>query len=130
MSLRSAQSSEPPLEPLPARRGFTLIELLVAVLLLDVGLLGLVGFATALYRDGNDTRAMARAWTIASARVERMASIACGGPSAAMETSPGGISEWFTEVTTPNETRLVGDSVRIRTSRGQQIVSLRTSARC
>jgi len=111
------------------RRGFTLIELLVALLLLDVGLLGLVGFAAALYRDGNDTRATARAWAIASARVERMASIACGGTGAGI-AARAGVSEWFTEALGPNGTRLLGDSVRITTSRGVQIAALHASARC
>ena len=118
------------MKPSPAREGFTLIELLVALLLLDVGLLGLVGFATALSRDGSDTRASARAWAIASARVERMSSVACGGPSAGSLTSAGKVSEWFTEVSTPNETRLLADSVRIATSRGVRVASLRTSSRC
>lgn len=111
------------------RRGFTLIELLVALLLLDVGLLGLVGFAAALYRGGNDTRVTALAWAVASARVERMASVACGGPGAGT-ASRNGVSEWFTDALGPNDTRLLGDSVRITTSRGVQIAAVHTSARC
>lgn len=117
-------------KPHSTRRGFTLIELLVALLLLDVGLLGLVGFAAALYRNGNNTRATSHAWAIAAARVERMASVACGSQSNGSATAPGGIGEWFTESATPNETRLLGDSVRITTSRGVQVAVLRTSARC
>ena len=112
------------------RRGFTLIELLVALLLLDVGLLGLVGVAAALFRSGNDSRAMARAWAAASGRVERMASVGCGGAAAGTATWPGGVSEWFTETSMPNDTRLLGDSVRVATSRGVQVASLRTAAGC
>ena len=129
MFLPNTSTSQEKPTSFSARRGFTLIELLVALLLLDVGLLGLVGFATSLYRDGNDTRATARAWAIAAARVERMASVACDGPFAGSATS-GGVSEWFTEALGPNETRLLADSVRIATSRGVRIASLRTSARC
>ena len=127
---RDTRTSERPNEPSPTRPGFTLIELLVALLLLDVGLLALVGFAAALYRDGNDTRASARAWAIASARLERMASVSCDGPLAGTETSGPGVSEWFTESPTPNETRALADSVRVVGSRGVQIATLRTSARC
>ena len=116
-------------QPSPAA-GFTLIELLVALLLLDVGLLALVGFATALYRDGNDTRAAARAWAIASWRLERMASVSCDGAKAGTETTSDGVSEWFSESLASHETRLLADSVRVVTSRGVQIASLRTSARC
>ena len=112
-----------------ASRGFTLIELLVALLLLDVGLLGIVGFAAALYREGNDTRATARAWSIAAARVERMASVACDGTTSGTAASRG-ITEWFTEIAAPNDTRLLGDSVRIATSRGVQVASIHTAARC
>lgn len=125
MLLRTAQRVEFP----PERRGFTLIELLVALLLLDVGLLGLVGFAAALFRDGNDTRARERAWAIASARLERMASVACGSASAGTATGAG-VAEWFTDATGSNDTRLLSDSVRVATSRGAQIASLHTSARC
>lgn len=130
MSLRKTASSHLPIDPSLARRGFTLIELLVALLLLDVGLLALVGFAAALYRDGNDTRGLARAWAIASARVERMASASCGGPTAGSATYAGGVSEWFSDAPSPNETRILADSVRIATSRGVVIASLRTAARC
>ncbi len=130
MSLRTTTSSHRPIEPSPARRGFTLIELLVALLLLDVGLLALVGFAAALYRDGTDTRALARAWSIASARVERMASVPCGSVTAGSATSAAGVSEWFAEAFTPNETRTLADSVRVATSRGVVVATLRTAARC
>ena len=130
MFLPSATNSRRSDEPLLARRGFTLVELLVALLLLDVGLLALVGFATTLYRDGNDTRASARALAIASSRIERMASLSCDGASAGAATSGTGVSEWFTDSPTPNETRALADSVRIVTSRGVQIASLRTSAPC
>ena len=102
----------------------------MALLLLDVGLLALVGFAAALYRDGGDTRASSRAWAVASARIERMASLSCGGPSAGTATWARGISEWFTETAAPNDTRLLADSVRVVTSRGVQVATLRTSARC
>jgi len=130
MSLRSATSSQRATEPTPAPGGFTLVELLVALLLLDVGLLALVGFATALYRDGSSTRASARAWSIASARVERMASLPCDGTSAGTATSPVGVSEWFSDAPTPNDTRILADSVRVESSRGTQVAVLRTSARC
>lgn len=118
------------MEPSPVRRGFTLVELLVVLLLLDVGLLALVGFVAALYRNGNDTRATARAWAIAAARLERMASVTCGGPNTGSATSPGGVSEWFAEAAGPNGTRSLFDSVRVLTSRGVETASLRTSARC
>lgn len=122
-SERSIDSSAQP-------RGFTLIELLVALLLLDVGLLAVVGFAAALYRDAGDTRASSRAWAIASARIERMASLSCSGPSGGTVALTGGISEWFSEAPAPNETRLLADSVRVVTSRGVEVATLRTAARC
>ena len=130
MSPRKTAGNHPPIEPSTTRRGFTLIELLVALLLLDVGLLALVGFATALYRDGNETRGLARAWAIASARVERMASLSCDGVTAGSATYAGGVSEWFSDAARPNETRILADSVRVVTSRSVVIASLRTAARC
>lgn len=128
--LRNSAGSERPIHSSAQPAGFTLIELLVALLLLDVGLLALVGFAAALYRDGGETRASSRAWSIASARIERMASRSCDGPRAGTATLAGGISEWFTESPAPNDTRLLTDSVRVVTSRGVQVATLRTSARC
>jgi prepilin-type N-terminal cleavage/methylation domain-containing protein len=112
------------------RRGFTLIELLVALLLLDVGLLALVGLAASLYREGDDTRDTDRAWALASARVERMASVACAGAMAGSASPASGVAEWFSDVPTLNDTRLLADSVRIVTSRGVRAASLRTRARC
>lgn len=115
---------------LSAQRGFTLIELLVALLLLDVGLLGLVGFATSLYRDGDDTRATARALAAASARLERMASVTCADPISGSVAPAAGMAEWFTDRPTLYGTRLLADSVWITTSRRSQATVLRTLARC
>ena len=112
------------------RRGFTLIELLVALLLLDVGLLALVGLAASLYRDGDDTRATSRAWAVASARLERMASVACSGPISGSAAPAAGMAEWFTDEPILHETRLLVDSVRITTSRRIRATTLRTLARC
>ena len=60
-----------------ARPGFTLIELLIALVLLDIGLLALVGIGARIARDSRTTRAAAVALSVLSARLERSASAPC-----------------------------------------------------
>lgn len=115
---------------LASRRGFTLIELLVALVLLDVGLLGLVGLGAALARAANANRAAFLAAALASARVERLASISCAGPIAASEQLGSGTREVYGDVPLPNGTRRTMDSVVVTTVRGAQVVVLSTGGRC
>lgn len=113
-----------------ARSGFTLVELLVALVLLDIGLLTLVGLATSLSQSFDRLRADARALSTAAARVERIASMPCAASTTGMASSTQADSEWFTDQLQPNATRLVADSVRVTTSRGTRLATLRTRARC
>ncbi|HEY7236837.1 MAG TPA: prepilin-type N-terminal cleavage/methylation domain-containing protein [Gemmatimonadaceae bacterium] len=115
----------------PARReGFTLIELLIALVLLNVGLFALVGIAATISRDANHSRSEANAVSVASARLERAASLACRGDRAAVEPGPNGIVEWFSETAVPNGTRILDDSVVVTTSSGARSFVLRTRAPC
>jgi len=112
------------------RRGFTLIELLVSLVLLDVGLLALVGLAASLSQNIDRLRGDARATSIATARLERIASMPCTATASRTQTSNPADSEWFTDQPSPNATRLLADSVRVTTSRGARVATLRTRARC
>jgi prepilin-type N-terminal cleavage/methylation domain-containing protein len=115
----------------PARRkGFTLIELLIALVLLNVGLFALVGIAATISRDANHSRSEANALSVASARLERAASLACRGSGSVVEPGGNGIVEWFSETDAPNATRLLGDSVVVATSSGARSFVLRTRAPC
>jgi type II secretory pathway pseudopilin PulG len=119
--------------PLPRHRvggGFTLIELLIALVLLDVGLLALVGIAASITRDANSSHGTAKALSAASARLERAASLECRGAAAGVARVSPGLTEWFTELPQPNETRIISDSVAMVTSRGVTTIVLRTGARC
>jgi Tfp pilus assembly protein PilV len=112
------------------RSGFTLIELLVSLVLLDIGLLALVGLAASLSQNIDQLRGDARATSIATARLERIASTPCAATASGTQTSSPAVSEWFTDQPSPNATRLVADSVRVTTSRGARVATLRTRARC
>src|SRR5437773_9043715 len=100
------------------RGGFTLIELLIALVLLDVGLLALVGIAAAITRDANSSQGTSKALSVASARLERAASLECRGAASGVAAVSPGLTEWFAELPQPNETRIISDSVAIVTSRG------------
>src|SRR5205085_479876 len=89
---------------LTSRGGFTLIELLVALVLLDVGLLALVGLGAALARAANADRAAFLATTLASARVERIASVSCSGPTAGSERIGNAATESYSDAPQPNGT--------------------------
>lgn len=116
--------------PMPVRPAFTLIELLLAVVLLDIGLLALVGLGAAITRDARSTRALSRASRLASTRLERMGSLSCVGSSAGTAVPWPGVTEWFTETAAPNETRILVDSVSVIEPRGTSSIVVSTHARC
>jgi prepilin-type N-terminal cleavage/methylation domain-containing protein len=113
-----------------APRGFTLVELLVALVLLDIGLLALVGLGAAMSRDASGTRRLLLATTIATARVETMGSVPCATTTAGSSAPAPGITESFTDTPGPNETRLLNDSVTVITPGRIRAVIMRTRARC
>jgi type II secretory pathway pseudopilin PulG len=110
--------------------GFTLIELLVALVLLDIGLLALVALGTTITRTGRSGRAALIGASVASARLERMASVGCAGVVAGRDTSSSGVTEIYSDTPAPNGTRLLSDSVTVIISRGQRDVVISTAARC
>jgi type II secretion system protein I len=112
------------------RRGFTLIELLVSLVLLDIGLLALVGLAASSSQNIDRLRGDARATSIATERLERLASTPCTATASGTHASSPADSEWFADQPSPNATRLLADSVRVTTSRGARVATLRTRARC
>jgi prepilin-type N-terminal cleavage/methylation domain-containing protein len=115
---------------LPGRRGFTLIELLVALVLLDIGLLALVGLGATMSRDASDVRNGARGARIAEARIETLASLGCVASLAGTTSPAPGVRESYASVPGPNETLLLGDSVTVILSRNVRTTVLRTRGRC
>src|SRR3954468_4476622 len=101
-------------------RGFTLIELLVALVLLDVGILALVGLGATIAREGGGAHAGMIGLNVASARLERLASMSCAGGNSGAATVSAAIAERFVESPLPNATRLLVDTVRTATSRGSR----------
>lgn len=112
------------------RRGFSLIELLVALVLLEIGLLALVGMTAASARATNGSRRDATALSVAWARLERAASLTCRGSSSGVFPAGPGLTEWYTETVGPNETRVISDSVVVATTFGIRSTVLRIGARC
>jgi Tfp pilus assembly protein PilE len=112
------------------RRGFTLAELLLALVLLDLGILALVGASAAVARVESGTRSDARQLATASTRVERTLSTPCGAASAGTAQPARDLVESWTDTPGPNATREVTDSVVLSTSRGSRIVVLRSGGRC
>lgn len=112
------------------RKGFTIVELLIALVLLDVGLLALVGLAASIDRDADSARTRTNALSIASARLERMASLACQSAASGVAQESPGVTEWFSETPEPNGTRAIVDSVAYTTRNGVRTFVLRTAARC
>lgn len=112
------------------RTGFTLIELLIALVLLNVGLLALVGLAASITRNADDSRFAALASSFAVARLERTASTACGGATSGVDHIAPGITEQYSDVPAPNNSRVITDSVTYETTRGPKAFVLRTAALC
>jgi prepilin-type N-terminal cleavage/methylation domain-containing protein len=124
------EPTAPPRRASRARDGFTLIELLVALVLLDVGLLALVGTATTVTRRGNEDRVTTHALELASARLERAASLPCGRSSPTGMSESGAMSESWSATSGAFGTRTIEDSVTFITSRGEGTLVLRMGARC
>jgi Tfp pilus assembly protein PilV len=113
-----------------ARHGFTLVELLIALILLDVGLLALVGTGAAIARESRTTRASAHALNVATGRLERSASLPCRAGGSGTAAWSDSITERWTETIGANGTRAMYDSASYPTSRGVRVVVLRMGARC
>ena len=112
------------------RQGFTLVELLVALVLLNVGLVSLVALSAAISRAGDDTRANARAFGAASARLERMASVSCAALLSGFATPFAGATETFSDTPGPNDTRALRDSVTFLIPGFTRNIVVETRARC
>ena len=118
------------IERFRARTGFSLIELLIALVLLECGLLALVGVAAASTREADSARRDAAAISVASARLERTASLSCRGSNSGVSPAGPGLTESYMEIVGPNGTRVVSDSVVVVTTRGPRVTVLRIGARC
>src|ERR1700759_1026125 len=95
---------------LAVRHGFTLVELLVAVVLLNVGLLALVGASAALVRRHVAVRARSAAVRAASARLELLAASPCVA-SDGSAARPDGLDEYWSASPPANAVRDIADSV-------------------
>jgi type IV pilus assembly protein PilV len=67
-------------------RGFTLIEVVIALVLLDVGLLGLVGTAALVTRMEAESERSAAAANFAAQRLERLRAGACSAHANGADT--------------------------------------------
>jgi prepilin-type N-terminal cleavage/methylation domain-containing protein len=129
-ALIEARSCAPAASDAERRRGFTLIELLVALVLLNIGLISLVALCAAMSRMGNETRATARASSIASGRIERMASVSCGGRINGLAEPSAGTAEAFSDTPGSHDTRRLRDSVAFILPGRTRSIVVETRARC
>jgi len=95
---------------LALRRGFSLVELLVALIIVDVGLLALVGTTVVLVRERTELRARSAAIRAASARLEWLGAGPCRPTSGSTAASWQPAEQWSVELTA-NATRELTDSV-------------------
>lgn len=99
-------------------------------MLLDVGLLALVGLGATLTRDADAARRSALALRIASARLERMASLPCSATVEGIAQPSAGLTEWYSDAPGPNDTRVLHDSVAVWLSTGSRSLVLNTRGTC
>ena len=114
------------------RRGFTLAELLVAVVLVNVGLLALVGGSAAVVRRHTILRARSIAVQTAKTRIELLAALACGATSGSA-TSMNGVVETWSVAPLANGVRELSARVTFPTpaaASGEGEVLLRTRVAC
>jgi Tfp pilus assembly protein PilV len=99
-------------------RGFTIIEALVALLILDVGILGLATTTAVVTRMIRQGRAASEAAALAHARLEVLRSEGCGPPSSGAETRPGATVRWTVDVPPFPRARVLRVRVQRATARG------------
>jgi len=107
-------------------RGFTIVEALVALLILNVGLLGLVGTASAVTRLIRRGRSSTAAAVLVASRLEMLRAAGCGASGGA-ETRDGLTVDW--RVDTPPFPGAVLLTVRVRDAAGRGD-SLATAVSC
>lgn len=111
-----------------SRPAFTLVELLVAVLLIDVGVLAMVGGTAMIARRQVAMETRARAMQLASNRIQRLIAGPCAG-SHGSTTSDGGVVEhWSADVT--NGQRDLRDSVVFAVARAERNIVIRSRTVC
>jgi Tfp pilus assembly protein FimT len=117
--------------PVRRRRGVTLLELLVALVLLDFGLIALVGAAASASRLRGRAHGDGLALDVASGRLEQILAVPCRGAAAGMEAPTRAMTEWWSDEPAPNGTRTVSDSVVVAMARGEsRTVVLHGAGRC
>jgi prepilin-type N-terminal cleavage/methylation domain-containing protein len=111
------------------RRGFTLVELLVAILLIDVGLLGLVAGSAIVVRRQNEIRLRGIATGAASNRVQQLVASGCHSAQGSAVVAPG-INERWSVSGSGSATRDIDDSVSYVLAGVNRSVVLRTRVVC
>lgn len=111
------------------RRGFTMIELLVAVVLIDVGLLGLVAASAVVVRANGDLRARSAATRAAANRVQALVASPCASASGSAAPAAGMRERWDVTLS-PHHWREIRDSVAYDVSGATRSFVLRTRATC
>ncbi len=76
------------------RRGFTIAEVLVAIILIDVGLLALVGATAVLARRTNGLRLRNAALRAATNRLQQLGATPCAAATGVAITADGVREEW------------------------------------
>jgi len=110
-----------------ARCAFTLFELLIAVVLIEFGLLALVGTTAVALRESADAHARAIATDAASSRLELLRLAGCA-PQSGAATTRGGAEHWTVAGARP--VVVVRDSVVYHASAGERSVVLQTNVPC
>ena len=99
-------------------QGFTLVEVIVALLLLEFGVLALLGATAVAARDLGVANRRARAQWLASDRVALLRAQACTGPQAGRATAQGLTETWRVEVL--GSRSVISDSVDFPTTGGRR----------
>jgi len=111
-------------------RGFTIVEALVAVLILNVGLLGLVTTAGAVTRMIGQGRITTVAAALAGEQLEALRSQGCPAPGSGSETRDGVTVAWQVGVPPFPRARILLVGVQWVTPRGPRADSITTVHSC
>ena len=128
-SFSSSNSAHQASRPAGDRRGFTLVELMVAIMIMNVGVLGLAGAAALVTRQMGAAKRQAVATQVAQSRLEWFHAVPCASLRDS-STVTRGVSESWRKTNLTKAVRVVTNVQYLSLSRKTSSQSFTTIVPC
>ncbi len=113
-----------------SRSGYTLIELLVALVLLDCGLLAIVGSGAVIARAARTATRRAEVIALAQSRLEQIAAAPCSGVTSGSRQTADSRERWTVAPDTIGQTREMDVTIEYADGAKWRSIALHSRAPC